>query len=140
MVFKRIIINKKGFISIINITTLFRDHLAGHLNSERHNSQGGHHGGLCLHHGAEGPQCQNTVGQGGDWNIVSFSSSLSFQDPLITHKPCPLLHPSKIMPYGMAEMGWELGFFLGCSTGSLFDLRHLLSFLYASAYRSERLN
>ena len=78
--------------------------------------------------------------EGYDWNIVSFSSSLSFQDPLITHKPCPLLHPSKTMPSGMAQMGWELGFFLGCSTGSLFDLRQLLSFLYASAYPSERLN
>lgn len=54
--------------------------------------------------------------EGYDWNIVFFSSPLSFQDPLITHKPCPLFHPIKRMPSDMAEMGWELGFILRCST------------------------
>lgn len=76
--------------------------------------------------------------EGYDWSIISSSSPLSFQDPLVTHKPCPLLHPRKTMPSGTAEMGWELGFILRCSTGLLFDLRQLLSFLCASAYPSER--
>lgn len=36
-VFKRIINDKKFLISIITTATLFKDHLAGHLNSETEN-------------------------------------------------------------------------------------------------------